>query len=112
MAATVAVSRSQYQAVSFGGFRARLAKITPDTSYPTAGYVLAPKDFGLSEILGVIPVGLDNTVQTTGVVWQYNIQTGKLQAFWTGAVVSTILAEVTNATNLSAQIQHFIVFGV
>jgi hypothetical protein len=33
---------------------------------------------------------------------QWNASTGKLQAFWTGAAVSTGFAEVTSATNMSA----------
>src|SRR5438046_1009591 len=112
MAATVATSRSQFQAVSFGAFRARLVKVTPDSSYPTAGYAISANSLGLSEILGVVPLGLDATVQTSGIVWQYNIQTGKLQAFASNGAAPALLAEVANTTDLSAKVFHFLVIGV
>lgn len=38
---------------------------------------------------------------TPGAVFQYDPATKKLKAFWTGAAVSTALAEVTAATDLN-----------
>jgi len=99
------------QAVSFGGFRARLVKVTPDNSYPTAGFAISPNSIGMAEILGVIQVGLDATVKTVQVQWIYNIQTGKLQAFGT-AGGATGLTEIANTTDLSASPVHFLFIGV
>lgn len=111
MAVTLAVSRSQIPAVAIGGLRGRLVTVTPDTSYPTGGYSIAPGDIGLSEILGAIQVGIFSGAVTTLATWVYNSSTQKLQAFGT-AGSATGLTEIANATNLSAQINRILFVGV
>lgn len=82
------------------------AKATPAAAdYPTTGYTVAPKTFGLQVIRNVTICGVDSasisTNFTTAYVWQYNRVTGKLQAFG-GAASGVGLAEVNAATDLSA----------
>ncbi len=98
MAATVAVSQQNF----VGNKRHVLVTVTPDTSYLTGGYSIKPSDIGLVTIDSADAGAGDGT--TTAVVWKYNTGTQKLQAYWTGAGLSAVLAEVTNATNLSASV--------
>jgi alpha-D-ribose 1-methylphosphonate 5-phosphate C-P lyase len=113
MAATVSVSRSQFQAVAFAGFRARLVDVLPAASdYPTGGYAISANSLGLSEVLGAIVLGLNNTAVTTGVLWQYNVSTGKLQAFASNGAAPALLAEVAASTDLSAEKVRVLVLGV
>ena len=67
-----------------------------DTSYPTNGYPLTPAQLGVGTNLRMVVAQAKN-----GIVFEYDYVNSKLKAFWTGAVVSTALAEVTNTTNLS-----------
>jgi len=102
--------------VEFEGFsageRLTLCNITLDSSYPTGGSaglkaalnaVLAGG--GMGTILGVVPM------RSFGLVIEYIIASDLLKCYWTGAVVSTALAEVTNATNLSADVVPCLVIG-
>lgn len=70
------------------------------SDYPTGGYTINPASFGMGRIRGMWQVA-SQTGTPLGVVWQFNKATNKLQAFWTGAVVSTALAEVTATTDFS-----------
>lgn len=102
----------------FGSVPVRFANLTLDNSYPAGGYVLTGQEFGGAStgggfasnngIRGVIVLG-QNTAGAGGYVFEYNSQTGKLQAFWTGAVISTALGEVTAATDLSAVVLNLLV---
>jgi hypothetical protein len=76
---------------------------TASDTYLTGGLALLAATFGLSRpIAGVVVLGQNTAGGTAGMVWIWNTQTQKLQAFWTGAVVSTALAEVTNTTSIAS----------
>lgn len=82
------------------------AKATPAASdYPTTGYTVLPKTFGLQVIRNLWICGCDSasasTNFTTAYVWQYNRLTQKLQVFG-GAASGVGLAEVSASTDLSA----------
>lgn len=76
------------------------------SDYPTGGYAITAIAFGLGRLRAVWEVAVQ-TGTPVGVVWKYNKATGKLMAFWTGAVVSTALAEVTASTDLSGMTVMF-----
>ena len=68
-------------------------------TYPTGGFTVNASLFGLNALFS-LDVNPDS-----GFVFEYiptNTTTGKLKMFWTGAGLSAALAEVTNATNVSA----------
>jgi hypothetical protein len=65
-------------------------------TYTAGGLALAAATFGLSRPILAVEVIGGNTAQA-GVVWSWNTQTGKLQAFWTGAAVSGVLAEISGS---------------
>jgi hypothetical protein len=65
-------------------------------TYVTGGLALLAATFGLSRpILGVEVIGFNTA--GTGIVWQWNTTTGKLQAFVTGAASGSLLAELSSA---------------
>lgn len=76
--------------------------ITGDTSYPSPGgtTVDAPGDRDYEVMAFAGGAG--------GHVPVYDAPNKKLKVYWTGAGLSAVLAEVTNATNLSAQSFPFI----
>lgn len=65
-------------------------------SYATGGDTLTAAQLGLGRIKQI-------QIDAIGPYdYAYNATTGKVQAFWTGAALSGVLAEVTATTNLSA----------
>jgi len=76
---------------------------TASDTYLTGGVALAAASFGLSRpILSVEVIGYNTAAAAGGMIWIWNTQTSKLMALWTGAVVSTALAEVTNTTTIAS----------
>ena len=87
-----------------GGLKARIYKATFTASdYPTGGYAVAASAVGLSAIVGVLQIGLDNAAITAGAYWLFNATTGKLQAFGSNGIAPAQLAEIANATDLILQ---------
>jgi hypothetical protein len=112
MAATLSVASPQQQAVNTENHRGRLVQIAfAATDYPTGGYAITPANIGLNEIYGAIPVGINNAVITTGVYWQWNTTTGKVQAFGSNGAAPAFLAEIANAADVSAQKVRFWFIG-
>ena len=72
-----------------GRWRVVQITYTGAASYVAGGDV--PTALGIRSIRGVLLLG-QNTA-SLGVIPVWNNQTGKLQLFWTGAAVSTALAE-------------------
>lgn len=64
-------------------------------TYATAGIAVSAAQVGLGTINSLVidPAG--------GYVFEYVASTGKVKAYWTGAGLSAVLAEVTTATALS-----------
>jgi hypothetical protein len=81
------------------------------SSYVTGGESHPAGDFKLGVIeycpsfLGV------NSGGTLAVIFQYNIGTSKMQAFWQNEAASSALVEVPNATNLSAYTGRGMAYG-
>jgi len=69
-------------------------------TYLTNGFALDKTKFGLSRPIAAVIVCGYNTAGI-GMEWFWNAQTQKLQARWTGAAVSSALAEVTNTTAIA-----------
>lgn len=112
MAATVTISNKQFQAVSIGGLRARIVDVAFAASdYPTAGYSITPNSVGLSEILGVSVLGVNESAQTVCPTIIYNVSTKKLQAFG-AAGGATGLTEIANNGDISLTKVRLLVFGV
>jgi hypothetical protein len=64
-------------------------------SYSTNGVAVTAAQLGLGQVTDLI---ID---PAAGYVFQYLPSTGKIKAFWTGAGLSAVLAEVTDSTSLS-----------
>ena len=104
MAATIAVVK-RFKAV--GGMpKDALFDVTLDASYPAGGYAITPANLGLKGIWNLQPTDVVN-----GYAFAWDKTAGKLMAYWTGAAVSSVLAEVTAATNLSAVVVRIGVKG-
>ena len=84
----------------------RRITVTGDASYPTGGYAVTAANCGVDEIYAVIPAG-----GFDGYVAEFDYTNSKLKFYWTGAGLSGVFAQVTNATNLSAVSGDIIVFG-
>jgi len=92
-----------------GSYFDAIVQVTGDSSYPTGGYA-----FGATQ-LNTLTGGAFSMIESVEVVgpWAsstptlfsayYNVSTGKVQAFGTGATAGAAVAylEVTAATNLS-----------
>lgn len=84
---------------------------TLSSTYVTGGHAASAADLRIPSLGGLILVEfLDGvfvpTAGTTAVIARWSpgatqATRGNVQFFWTGAVVSTALAEVTNATSLA-----------
>lgn len=102
----------------FGNIPVRFANVALDNSYPTGGYAVNGGMFaGASTggfqtanngLRGLDIIGANSAAG--GYVFEYNSQTGKLQAFWTGAALSGVLAEVAAATNLSTVVLNVLAY--
>lgn len=113
MAATISVAAPTKQAINLDGVRGRLVKLAfTAADYATGGYAVTPAAVGLNEIYGAFIAGVDNAAITTGVYWQWNTTTGKLQAFVSNGASPAFLNEAPAATDLSAQKVRLLVFGV
>jgi|SRR5579871_2122637 len=113
MAATVSVAAPAKQALNLDGVRGRLVQVAFAASdYATGGYAIAPAAVGLNEVYGVFVVGVNNNAITTGVLWQFNISTGKLQAFVSNGASPAFLNEAPATTDLSAQKVRLLFIGV
>jgi|SRR5882724_6406724 len=88
-----------------GGYFARFGTLNLGI-YATNGIAVTPAQFNLITL-----VHLDLGA-TAGIVFEYVKSTGKIKAFWTGAGLSAALAEVTNATDLSAMTARFAAWGL
>lgn len=113
MAATISVASPQQQAVNLENVRGRLVQLSfAATDYATGGYAVTPASVGLNEIYGVFVAGVNNAALTTGTYWQFNVSTGKLQAFVSNGASPAFLNEAPAATDLSAQKVRLWVIGV
>lgn len=79
-----------------GGLKLTQCTVTGPASYVAGGFAVTAADFGLGQILEVLPF------QASGYVAEYIAGTGKILVRWTGATTASILAEITNATDISA----------
>jgi len=116
MAATATFAGDDWS--QFGNVPVRFATLTLDASYPAGGYVLTGQTFGGAPTGGFTTAnngirGLEvigNNTAGAPYVYNYNAQTGFLQVFWTGAAVSSALAEVLATTNLSTTVLQVLVY--
>jgi len=77
-----------------------------DSSYPTGGESLDLTPYFATQVHLVL------IEPQAGYVFAYDYTNKKVMAYWTGATTAAVLAEITNATNLSAlSAVHFIAFG-
>ena len=93
---------------SLGPFKASLVEITGPASYvnPGGGVEFTPASLGLTTILAVF---MQDSL--LGHIARYDPATGKVKFLWTGAGLSAVMAEVTNATNLSTVTVRALVIG-
>lgn len=99
----------------FGGFKARIVKLTFDSSYLTTGEVLTAAMLGWNELHGAIPItgvgNADGTLSFTTVVRKSGTAlTFQLQE--TAGTVDTPHKELTSTADASAYHGNFLVFGV
>ena len=69
-----------------------------DSSYPTGGEAVTLSELGLSRLD-------DLTIEPSAgyaFAWDGSTTAPKIIAYWTGAGLSAVLAQVTNGTNLAA----------
>ena len=105
-----------------------IVDIVLDTSYPTGGSAgfaalvgeatfgtVGPEGSSTGNIVAAIDLGPTPTTPGSPPVANhlcyYHPESDKLQVFWTGAAISTALAEVTNNTNLSAFTHRFLILS-
>lgn len=81
------------------------------TNYQAGGDAQVAAAFKLGVIEQIDPFLGVSVATTTAVMFNYNIATGKMQAFWTGAGLSGAFAEVANGTDLSGFTGSNIAFG-
>lgn len=86
----------------------RVIDVTFDSSYPAGGEPIDFTTLGFASVQAVIDAG---GLTHGGFVYDYDYANSKLLVYWTGAVVSTALAEVTAATNLAAFTVRLVVIG-
>jgi hypothetical protein len=116
-------SRETQLEEDFDSYKLAIVDLTLDTSYPTGGSTgiaaacgfaaegqVSPEGSSSGQIVGMVDLG-ESTHAATDVVARYHPDTDTLQCFWTGAAVSTALAEVANATNLSAYTKRFLILA-
>jgi hypothetical protein len=87
-----------------------MGELTPDTEYETGGdTIVKPEGVGVL----TLPEKIDffDIINSGGYVARYNPATGKVQIFYTGAAVSTPLAEIAAKANLSAISFSYICVG-
>lgn len=113
MALTIAAVRGA-RSVS-GTIREEFFDITFDTSYPTGGYAVTARSFGIGAALfGIAEVGqglVAGTATTVSYKLTYDPGTGKIQLF-VSAADTVALTEVANTTNLATRKIRVRVTGV
>lgn len=76
-----------------GGFpeqiKVHISEFTPDATYPTGGYTIAPADYEMASIVAVIAIPGVPADATHFAVPSWNRSTGKLQLWKTGSAVSS-----------------------
>lgn len=90
-----------------GTIRETFYDVTFDSSYPTGGEAVSPREVGLGTVIhGAEVIGhrLTSGTPTTAYVVLWDYVTGKLQVFVTGTSADTVLNEVANATSLATRI--------
>ena len=75
----------------------RYGRYTGPASYVTGGEAITAATFGLSRLDRL----MFSSASSTGLVFTWDEANAKVKAFWTGAGLSAVLAEVTATTNLS-----------
>lgn len=90
----------------------RYQKATLDNSYPTGGYAYTATNAGMTKLLGLLFFNGAASDATHGYVAIYNPTTGKIMLYWTAAAAKGALAEVDNATDVSAVVLNFIAVGL
>lgn len=75
--------------------RLRVYDVVPSNSYPSGGYTITPKRFGLTKIRAIF-MGRSNTAAVGYIPW-YNSETGKLMIIGQAGA----LVDVTANTDLS-----------
>ena len=89
--------------------------VTMSTSYATGGDTIAAASFGIGRITMMNFTGEDVVTAGTNSVLLTPVFTSgavvKIQAFWTGATTSAVLAEVSANTDLSGYTAHVEVYG-
>lgn len=112
MAASVAIARSQFQGPNIGPYRTRTVDISfAAADYATGGYAISANSLGLNEVLGASVLGINNAAVTSSPMFQYNVNTGKLQAFGAAGSV-TGLTELAAAADISAVKVRVLFYGV
>lgn len=91
--ATIKLERNE----GAGNLRVRRVTYTGPASYASNGDPLTAADFGLSELVAVLPIG-----DFGGNVPVWDGANGKLKFYRTGTSANTVLNEVAAAQNLSA----------
>ena len=98
-----------------GTMRGEMFDITFDTSYPTGGYAVTARDFGIgAAIFGIIEAGqglVAGTATTVNYKLGYDPGTKKIQLF-VSAADTVALTEVAAAVNLATRKIRVLVFGV
>ena len=106
MAATIADVTPVSVNVS-GRLQTKFVQITGDSSYPTGGYSLTPGMLGLTAIVGVV----FSDASALGVQATYDYSAQKVKLFWC-AGAGAVMAEVSNATNVSTAVLRAVAFVV
>ena len=89
--------------------------VTMSTSYATGGDTISAASFGIGRITKMDMAGSDViTAGTNSVILSPVYTSGavvKIQAFWTGASTSAVMAEVAANTDLSGYTCNVVVYG-
>lgn len=104
MAAT-SVNKGRFD---WGAAYASIDAVTFDASYATGGYAV-PSSIGITAgTLGMFSMG-GNTAMN-GYMTKYNVQTNKIQVFWSGGSAA-VLAEVAAGTSLAGATETMATIG-
>lgn len=97
---------------SLGNRRAKVRRVTFDSSYATGGETLVPKDFGFTQIDAVIVTGpARKSDGTNAVIASYDHANQKMMAYWSAAS-GAAPGQVTAATDLSTYSVRVLAIGV
>lgn len=88
-------------------------RYTGPSSYATGGEALTPGQIKLGTIEAIIPAGpaIAATGAATAIIFAWNPETAKMQAFWGNAGTAGTLPEVTSTTDLTQYRGNFLGFG-